>query len=129
MGLSSFLKRGNEPPEASAFDSIPPEVRQLIANDMLAIIECIKAWRAAVQSPEHAKAMLEESKAIGRKLGSKLVTMAMTGKADGLFDRPDWHKELGLPVAVIEIIEAVKSAMEPTVTPGEPTIAPGIGDD
>lgn len=129
MGLSSFLKRGNEQPPESAFDAIPDEVRQAIANDMLAIIECIKAWRAAVASPEHGKAMIDEAKVIGRKLGGKLVAMAMTGSSD-VFDSPDWYEKLGLPAAIIDIIARVKSGMDekPSID-NEPSLAPGIGTD
>lgn len=114
MGLSSFLRQSSEP-KASAFDAIPDEVRQAIANDLCAMIECVKAWRAAVQSPEHATAMVDEAKKLARSLGGKAITMAMTGNSDFL-DDPDWWKALNLPAAITDIIEKVKTQMQPEDT-------------
>lgn len=104
MGLSSFLK-GDTVPETSAFDAVPDDVREAIANDMVAIIECIKVWRAAAQSPEHAKAMMDEAKNVGRKLGGKFISMAVMG--NDMMDKPDWYKNIGLPMAVVDVIDRV----------------------
>jgi hypothetical protein len=123
MGLSSFLK-GSAPTEViSAFDQIPEDARQHIANDLVAIIECVKCWKAAVQSPEHGRAMVEEAKAVGRKLMTKGVSMAMTGKDDFL-SSPDWYKNLGLPQAIVNIIDLVIGQIKETELAARKTTQP-----
>lgn len=113
MGLSRFLRRADSEPRASAFDAVSDDARQLIANDICAMIECIKAWKAAVNSPEHAKAMWDEAKAVLRGIGGKLVTSAMTGNLDA--DNIDlaFIESLNIPPAILDIIKRVKAGVTP----------------
>lgn len=122
MGLSSFLRGANAEPKKSAFDDIPDEVRQAIANDLCAIIECVKCWRPAIQSPEHAKAMIDEVMTMARKLGTKLIGAAMTGNLDSmeeLFGTPEAIERLGIPEAIKDIIARVKNQMDDKPPTGE----------
>ena len=115
MGISSFFKRKDDVPESSAFDAINDDVRQLIANDVVAIVECVKAWRVAIISPEHGKAMLDETKGILRSLGTKMVTTALMsgGDLDGIGDM-DWKAVfVTFPQAIQDIIVRVKTQLVP----------------
>lgn len=119
MGLSKFLKRKTDIPSASAFDGVPDDVRQLIANDIVAMIECIKGWKGAINSPEHATAMWEEAKASFRAIGGKLITAGLTGNLD--VDKMDaaFIESLAIPPAVIDIIKRVKAGVTNEI-PGVP---------
>lgn len=116
MGLSDFLRRNVDTPQASAFDAIPDDVRQLIANDICAMIECIKCWKGAVQSPEHAVALWNEAKLMFRSIGGKLVTSTLTGGLD--VDKIDaaFLQSLNIPATVMDIINRVKEGMNGTAT-------------
>ena len=115
MGISSFFKRKDDTPEVSAFDSINDDARQMIANDVVAIVECVKAWKAAIINPEHGKAMLDETKDILRSLGTKMVTTALMsgGDLDGIGDM-DWKAVfVTFPQAIQDIIVRVKTQLVP----------------
>lgn len=117
MGISSFFKRKDDVPEVSAFDAIPEDVRQLIANDVVAIVECVKAWKVAIVSPEHGRAMLDETKGILRSLGTKMVTTALMsgGDIDSVGDM-DWKAVfVTFPATIQDIIVRVKSQLIPEV--------------
>jgi len=112
MGLSRFFKPESTEPKVSAFDLIPDDTRQMIANDICAIIECIKTWKVAVKDDYHASTMANECKEIGKTVMAKFISGAMTGNTD-LLDKltsgdlsEDW-----IPEALRDVVQRVKASL------------------